>query len=764
MPYNDLPTRQTGDGEVMVELGDLYSQEVRKVLMKFKIPALAHSASPGSPRARLRRAAPGWSNRSRPCRSASTSSPETRPPDASGTPPSAPRCSPGGADVKRRASEYVRARSVRRRAAAHRRDQVPAVRVAAGRTCALKPEIRAEIDEVQADGPDLVRDGGRQRPLMSKMSRSTTGRTASAAGPGGPTTRVPTTRMIPDAASRASRPLTGYDTKRCQRRVHNDHDPTSNRCPGSRRLTCRHAGEGRAFEADIFATLRQALPPERWRNLSGLPGREAVVDATVAAMDERVELILGGRLPDDESGGRTDDLTSCSASTTATSPATEMAQDRPDRQARHCGTRLPARRRAEVEGLAPVTTGRIEDYLQLGHYWRMLEASRQASGAGPRGFIIGTDQLTQLAPSGVTLTWLDLDEPLFTSFSRSRGTAKALERYDFEHGIRLDIARVARAGPVQTTTRTRSSHRSSPPSATPAPGTTTATSSPASPPARTSAPAASTYASGAPWTTSASPPSTTSPTSTPTTPGSRYLPEVTHHGEAALSRLTTVIRRANMIRDGVPIQRETTGPVHAPRRRRDRLRHRGRRRVRLPVGSPGHRRRRGTVLPGDHQLGSPRRGLERALAQAFVDWLRDIRDRAAAEGRTVLAYHYTSYEPEALRRILGPDAVADVLELFADLYAIVAAHYFGAAGLGLKKVACIRVPLARRGTQGLLSQLWYLDATQTEDADKAAAAKARLLAYNEDDVLAVREGIQADADGGVFGDVDDVPEAGSPQP
>ena len=87
----------------------------------------------------------------------------------------------------------------------------------------------------------------------------------------------------------------------------------------------------RAFEADIFATLRQALPPERWRNLSGLPGREAVVDATVAAMDERVELILGGWLPDDESSGRTDDPTSCSASTTATSPATEMAQDRPDR-------------------------------------------------------------------------------------------------------------------------------------------------------------------------------------------------------------------------------------------------------------------------------------------------------------------------------------------------------------------------------------------------------------------------------------------------
>ena len=59
---------------------------------------------------------------------------------------------------------------------------------------------------------------------------------------------------------------------------------------------------------------------------------------------------------------------------------------------------------------------------------------------------------------------------------------------------------------------------------------------------------------------------------------------------------------------------------------------------------------------------------ERALAQAFVDWLRGIRDRAAAEGRTVLAYHYTSYEIEALNRILGADEIADVMDLFVDLY------------------------------------------------------------------------------------------------
>ncbi|MGE3326379.1 MAG: VWA domain-containing protein [Acidimicrobiia bacterium] len=39
--YNDLPATQIGDGQVMVELGDLYAEETRKVLLKFKVPAMA---------------------------------------------------------------------------------------------------------------------------------------------------------------------------------------------------------------------------------------------------------------------------------------------------------------------------------------------------------------------------------------------------------------------------------------------------------------------------------------------------------------------------------------------------------------------------------------------------------------------------------------------------------------------------------------------------------------------------------------------------
>jgi len=39
--YNDLPATRIGVGAVMIELGDFYFQEQRKLLMKFKVPAMA---------------------------------------------------------------------------------------------------------------------------------------------------------------------------------------------------------------------------------------------------------------------------------------------------------------------------------------------------------------------------------------------------------------------------------------------------------------------------------------------------------------------------------------------------------------------------------------------------------------------------------------------------------------------------------------------------------------------------------------------------
>ncbi len=39
--YNDLPAQHLGNGQVMVELGDLYAEEERKLLIRLKVPAMA---------------------------------------------------------------------------------------------------------------------------------------------------------------------------------------------------------------------------------------------------------------------------------------------------------------------------------------------------------------------------------------------------------------------------------------------------------------------------------------------------------------------------------------------------------------------------------------------------------------------------------------------------------------------------------------------------------------------------------------------------
>ena len=39
--YNDLPAQQVGDGQVMVELGDLYAEETRRLLLRLSVPAMA---------------------------------------------------------------------------------------------------------------------------------------------------------------------------------------------------------------------------------------------------------------------------------------------------------------------------------------------------------------------------------------------------------------------------------------------------------------------------------------------------------------------------------------------------------------------------------------------------------------------------------------------------------------------------------------------------------------------------------------------------
>lgn len=170
--------------------------------------------------------------------------------------------------------------------------------------------------------------------------------------------------------------LTGYAAKQCARRVHNERDPTIESVPWEvpPELQMRF-DSGRAFEDAIFAKLKQALG-ERCIDLSDLRGKQACIAATVAAMDQGVEVILGGWLPDDTEGGRTGKPDVLLRYDAPQAPASYVPGD--VKQHRTTARRAKGTLRfsrvstpGDVEGhpgSAAQTTGRFDDYLQLAHY------------------------------------------------------------------------------------------------------------------------------------------------------------------------------------------------------------------------------------------------------------------------------------------------------------------------------------------------------------------------------------------------------------
>jgi predicted RecB family nuclease len=532
---------------------------------------------------------------------------------------------------------------------------------------------------------------------------------------------------MPHPTTRPSVLLTAYDVRRCQRRVHLDHDPSLDRVAWEppAELQARFDA-GREHEADVLARLREVLAPSRWRDLSGYAGRQATMDATVLAMAEGVEVVIGGWLPDDEAGarsGRPDLLVRVGGGyvpgdvkwhrTTKASKRGRLAWSMLD---------APAEVRY-VEGLAARTSDRRDDHLQLAHYWRMLEAAGYAAAGPARGFVVGTDTVED-EPA---LVWLELDAPLFTTFSRSRGRARrtALEHYDFEHAIRRALAEDAEAGvagplPIFTdecaTCPWLASCR------------------------EVAGDAASAHVTVGrldvrEWRALAGLGVVTTDQLAGLDVGAvlvDYLPEVTHQPQAE-ERLAVAVRRARMVRDGVALERETYGAVPVPRADVE---------VDFDLEDAGGRvylwgalvREDGVATYHPHVSWAPLDDAsERGLALAFVTWLRELRRDAEARGRTLRAYHYAAYELTHLERILGP--VDDLREVCVDLYDLVREHYFGVAGLGLKKVAPA-FGFAWRDDEpsGLASQGWYAEARGSGAA--AEAARTRLLAYNEDDVLA----------------------------
>ena len=238
-------------------------------------------------------------------------------------------------------------------------------------------------------------------------------------------------------------PQGGYVAKQCPVRAQNNVLRPSNPLPASPELQ-RRFDRGREFEGwaverleEVSAGVVVAAAQETEEELEA---------STAEAMDSRVSVIVGGRLPTDHVGkrvGKPDLLV--------------VADDRGYRpvDVKHHMALEPAE--ADRRGLPALCSSlaeprledatvdeqfwakkREEDLLQLAHYQRMLETAGLAAASVRCGGIMGTEQ---------RIVWYDLDAPIWNTPS-STGKQKVrttMERYDFEFDFRLDVIAVAHA-------------------------------------------------------------------------------------------------------------------------------------------------------------------------------------------------------------------------------------------------------------------------------------------------------------------------------
>jgi predicted RecB family nuclease len=568
--------------------------------------------------------------------------------------------------------------------------------------------------------------------------------------------------------------LDGYAAKHCPVRVHNDFAPLVPK------LAWKPSPEdqlrldaGIAFEAAVFARLRE-LQQDCVLIDVDLRGRAAVA-ATTAAMDGGARLILGGWLPDDTAGGRKgrpDLLIRVGGGYVPGDVKGHKTIEPAKTKAALMSTlMLPAQRRP-VHGWTSATSHRFDDGMQLAHYSRMLQACGRHPGEEFLvGAIIGTSQLSLAAGAPVewVLTWHDLTEPVVSTYSRSRGKAKRslLERYDHEHAFRVKVAHRALeiigapADPAPLVTPIGQPECDSCPYQ--APCATVLENDPS---------AAITIGrlDVREWLTLRS----LGITSTmelaeldlnDATFFASYTAEVTQHSpDTARKRLAMAKRRAVMICDGIELWPNDDTHAEVPAADIE---------IDLDIESDqnnsvymwGIRLRRGNddatgIYVPDFTVWDPmNKESEYALAQRFADWLRQQCTAATADGKSLRVFHWSSPEWSNLRRILGVDAVRDLIGdrdstdqagksdgVFTDLEVVFKKRFTSLHGTGIKVVAPLFDFHWRVTDPGGGVSLTYLSTVQTSDDEaEVNAAKEWLFSYNEDDnraMAAIRDGMR----------------------
>lgn len=219
-----------------------------------------------------------------------------------------------------------------------------------------------------------------------------------------------------------------------------------------------------------------------------------------------------------------------------------------------------------------------------------------------------------------------------------------------------------------------------------------------------------------------------------------YLDLVTHRSDAEL-RLLAATHRAQLLQDGIELERTGTGPIPLPTAAVE---------IDLDVeASADNRVYLWGFLVHDPASGTEPRYrsfadfadltdvTEGELALRALTWLRELVTATDAK-----VFHYSDYELVRIANVAKTTPALDWAPHFArrhfvDLFPLVRDQFFGVHGLGLKNVAHEGAGFEWRDPEpgGLNSQTWFHTAVHGP-APSRAAARQRVLAYNEDDVRA----------------------------
>ncbi len=472
--------------------------------------------------------------------------------------------------------------------------------------------------------------------------------------------------------------------------------------------------------------------------------------ACVAAMRNGVDVIIGGLLPRDYDNHRSGrpSLLVRSPDGSGYHPVQvkfhKVTEQAPEETELEVSTLEAPRVRSGLRGRAYRWSGRLNAALQVSHYWRLLEASGFAAAA-PEAGLIGLERLQvgEGGPQRQLIAWLDLNadvvapNPRMTPVPEAASPISVLDRYEAEHAFRVRLAEQANAASGDAPLLT---------------------------------PIVSPECAHCAWQRHCLDQLDDDDLSLRISKApldvfeilalrdlgvstvahlaameldevlGEYLPRVSHRpgGE---QRLRVAQRRARMLSEGIVLERQTEGPIDLPRHEleididietnRDDRAYLWGFLVDDGAGEPVYREFSAFAeLDADAEA--------RLAAEAFA-WLRGLVD-----GRDAAVYHYSDYEVVRINRLTGNDSDVDAWmreftrQHLVDLFQTVRQNFFGANGLGLKVVATAGTDFAwRDATPGGLESLeWFDEAVEAPDADTRAAARRRVLEYNEDDVRA----------------------------